>query len=520
MNKRILRIASGVLIAASVLVLLRLASFESAPVSPAAAFQNLPVGRAVPVRFEFGDQAFRRFTELEKRNQVRDWLMYTVMSDSGLDASTLRKALYDVPPLRARYLEPVAHFDYGETRFRSLGNGQIVALVPKGDAATRADQLAGLVDREYKNTGEKPNLVHVFEYENDLVGGIATITRLAGIPGQDLFQPAYGYREAAIRSRADLEAFLRSMDGLSAARIEGGVLHLGGRKFLAMPYRGLRLEDTAALWQSERAVQVAAARAKEFDARWHNAKYHSESEKAELDARYDRELAALKSSMSGSGMKDALVTHSGFSLDPAFDYDALGELFRRVEPHLQKTSAGTAAIEKAAEALRDHKEGPFLDLLYNLEQGTDENARNLGRYVEQELKSVQFQHARYDGPLKGTEAGMVLFYTDLLAKLWAMDFMETAPSRQVEDFASLLKIDVSPDLSQRDAAVVQHALVVRPPGRRFSEDRRGHFVRTHGYTCIRCFLQPAKAWRGSRTQCRQRLLSRLVEQPLRRRGAL
>ena len=34
------------------------------------------------------------------------------------------------------------------------------------------------------------------------------------------------------------------------------------------------------------------------------------------------------------------------------------------------------------------------------------------------LQRYSYQAARYDGPLDGTEVGMVLFYTDLLAKMW------------------------------------------------------------------------------------------------------
>ncbi len=41
------------------------------------------------------------------------------------------------------------------------------------------------------------------------------------------------------------------------------------------------------------------------------------------------------------------------------------------------------------------------------------------------------QAARYDGRLQGTETGMVLFYTDLLMKLWALDFTNAAPGRSM-----------------------------------------------------------------------------------------
>jgi hypothetical protein len=49
----------------------------------------------------------------------------------------------------------------------------------------------------------------------------------------------------------------------------------------------------------------------------------------------------------------------------------------------------------------------------------------------------RFQHARYDGDLAGTEVGMVLFYTDLLAKLWAIDYQYSSPGADISDFVSL-----------------------------------------------------------------------------------
>jgi hypothetical protein len=297
MNKRTLRITSSGLIVAAAYLLIRLAYVGTGPAQRSAAFVGLPVGRSVPIRFQLGEEVFDRFTDLEKRNQVRDWLMYTVMSEAGMETATLRKALYDVPPLRAHYLEPVAHFDYGETRSRSLGDGEIVAVVPKTSAAVRADQLADIADREYKNTGEMPKRVHVFEYDLDRESQSAHITQIESIPGRDLFQPAYGYVEAAIRSQADLAAFMQSVHELIAARTEGGVLHLAGRKRLGTPYRGLRLEDAAALWQSQREVQSANARVAAFEDKWKNTTYRTEFEKAQLETKYQRELAELKASM-------------------------------------------------------------------------------------------------------------------------------------------------------------------------------------------------------------------------------
>lgn len=49
-------------------------------------------------------------------------------------------------------------------------------------------------------------------------------------------------------------------------------------------------------------------------------------------------------------------------------------------------------------------------------------------------QSNSYQHARYDGDLQGTEVGMTLFYTDLIMKLWSMDYGHSIPSKQVPGF--------------------------------------------------------------------------------------
>jgi hypothetical protein len=54
-----------------------------------------------------------------------------------------------------------------------------------------------------------------------------------------------------------------------------------------------------------------------------------------------------------------------------------------------------------------------------------------------------FQKARYDGYLQGTEVGMVLFYTDILAKIWALNYLDSTPSKLIPEFQSPTKIQIS-----------------------------------------------------------------------------
>lgn len=57
----------------------------------------------------------------------------------------------------------------------------------------------------------------------------------------------------------------------------------------------------------------------------------------------------------------------------------------------------------------------------------------------------QVQCARYDGPLQGTNVGMTLFYTDLVAKLWqSIDYAGSAPIAEVPGFLSSPHISLDP----------------------------------------------------------------------------
>jgi hypothetical protein len=89
----------------------------------------------------------------------------------------------------------------------------------------------------------------------------------------------------------------------------------------------------------------------------------------------------------------------------------------------------------------------IVDILRHPDPSMDDRQADLCMLVaallDQTEKSARFQSARYDGPLAGTEVGMVLFYTDLTAKLWALDYQRSTPSQPVADFRPMTRIKVS-----------------------------------------------------------------------------
>jgi len=442
--KRIVQTLSLVAIAAA-LYQIGSVTTQSAEAVPAvraeAAFTRFPEGVTRRIDFQADDDAFAGLTALEKQQQLRDWLLFAVVSDAGLGPKEVREVLFELPPIRRGYLEPVASYDYGETRSRCIGNGQVIALVRKGTPEEEAEQLAHIADEQRKNLGEIPKSFVVFEYELRPDETLGYVTRRSLIDGNALFTEKAGYRQRSITSSVDLAAFLTEVDDLTFVSLEGSGLTLGGRR-LAQRSRGLRAEDIAALWKSEVFVRPIRQAAEEFKARWKRRTYSTETEKALLESEYEQELKKLKAS-------GGLVEGSGFSLDPKFDYEKLAALFRKMIPFLaaMRTETGedasipTDEIQQTAAALAEHDEEPFLKILDKVSRSRNLSPAAVGRMLD----VASFQAARYDGDLKGTEVGMVLFYTDLLAKLWALDYIDSAPRQEnVEDFVSMLKVYVSP----------------------------------------------------------------------------
>jgi hypothetical protein len=121
----------------------------------------------------------------------------------------------------------------------------------------------------------------------------------------------------------------------------------------------------------------------------------------------------------------------GFSLDPAFRFKELEDSFARyVGDHSRPLAAALAEHEDAIVA--DIRRGQEQLLRCYLRESTsyiDDEATRLGvlrAAYAAIFDRASYQTARYDGGLAGTEVGQVLFYTDLLAKLYGMDFDGTA----------------------------------------------------------------------------------------------
>jgi hypothetical protein len=439
-------------------------------------FASLPLNQPRPFDCLLGETLKRLLTMREQRDQVLDWMLYAAVADAGLSPDEVNRVLFDVPAVRHDYLQPFVGFEYGPTRACFIGDGRVLALVPaceneavrqRYEATTRKDHLADIADEYRKTLGAVPRVLLVFEYEigKDLRDN--TLTRRADVPGADLFTPEAGYHEQVVDDLPSFERFLAAAEDITYAGFEGGKLRLGGRKLSGRRYRGLRVEDVAAVWQAQvklkRDREGVLARfereQKELQAVWqqklttlndaHRQDPGKMTEKeyqaaaAELQAGYDREAKALQTRQAERYHEMHLSDHTGFSLDLDWDYDGLNKwVDKDGRAQLARHSTGPDAVlsaetvENVRSGLRHKDVIHLLVALDKLKKSDQELANLTAERVSKETDAFRFQKARYDGELQGTEVGMVLFYTDLLAKLWEMDYQKTLPRLQIPDFAA------------------------------------------------------------------------------------
>lgn len=328
----------------------------------------------------------------EHRDQSLDWLLMTAISGSNLPETEVNKILFDLPPIRRGQLSTIANFEFGATRSRVLSDDHVLALIPAGSEESKRENLAHIADEERKNIGKIPAVFDVFVYQMDASGNSAALTRVAPVPYNNLFSETAGYFERDIRTLKDFQSFMSAVNDITMARNENGVLRLGGRRVES--YRGIRVEDVAAIWKSENAL--------------------------------------------GGNLRG-----SGFSLDPEFDFEKLRRqsIMARLIALIEGGSDDEAL--SAETALENKDIDGYRRAMSQVCERSAESQQCLAK-ARNFLMENRFQKARYDGQLQGTEVGMVLFYTDLLMKLWSLDYQDSTPrAGQVSDFPNELQMQVA-----------------------------------------------------------------------------
>ena len=210
------------------------------------------------------------------KNQLRDWLLYTVVAATTQNVDSLLSITADTSPLRRSYLSPTTRFQHSSVRSAYVGNGTVVVLLPReANNAFRRDMIAQAVDYHTMVQGTRAERVWLVEYwllpedtdpkeavtsDDVIVTGFeyfappkhisATLTLRAEIPQTVLYSKEFGWVQTQINDLKDLEEFLASTDDLISSDASGSGVLLSGRDYQRRTYGQLTSEHIATLWQS------------------------------------------------------------------------------------------------------------------------------------------------------------------------------------------------------------------------------------------------------------------------------
>ncbi len=431
----------------------------------------------------------------QQMDQLRDWVWTTLLARVSAQSSQpeLLAGVSRQPLVRNDSLSHLLEQPVGRARSTVGKDGTVYVLVQRSDPGRVADDVLEAIDRESFFLGEGPKAVEVYGVDFNMETAEAQVCKLASVDKAWLEGAGSGFREGHVKTTKDLAAFLdRGTDLLSASCSiddkDEPVLDLTGRQRSRTARAPMTVEHVAALNREihyvpteglpsakglpEPAKEQARDMGDKIDSAWKEAQDAGASpqikgEDASTQKILDQVLA-WKSENPQVPAAELLLSYQvqgmgdlGFSLDTKTDLpqvlhhlDELNEALSQ-EPHLLPLlkSWGMSADEALDLAKSMTTRGGSLqDIRKSLASlraalnGRDPlesekiliEAASFSRIVRRALTSAQYQSARYDGPLQGTEPAMTMFYTDLLAKLWAMDWHRCSPTGQVPGFVSVI----------------------------------------------------------------------------------
>ena len=344
------------------------------------------------------------------------------------------------------------------------------------------------MDEARKNQSAKPQKAFVFEYDLNTEGKFARVTRRENVDAASFFTEEAGYFEMAVASLNDLKYFMDKTDDVTYAKQDdNGNLILGGRKIFGHTYGKATPEDVAAIWQSEKEIQEKQAKRESqvnnFDREYqaqqnrifdqYNLKIQAlvfsdgvvlaslsveegnclvehvsslvngtsrdgrcissytndrnlmdlvvnmKAEITDLERVYQHRAQNMAASLEGE-----TASASGFSLDHDVDFEKSIEFVEKYRYWFEEALQPEFSADQLIEKLKQKQGDLMVHAIAKIEQGPAGWFLGLGGEAR---KTCMYQKARYDGKLQGTEVGMTLFYTDLLAKIWASNMFRSQP---------------------------------------------------------------------------------------------
>ncbi|MFA5858525.1 MAG: hypothetical protein WC955_05615 [Elusimicrobiota bacterium] len=398
----------------------------------------------------------------EQTEQLHDWAMVGLLTRLDIDNDKYSDILHAKFPLRLSYLENVTPFTVLPGRVETITPGTWVLALPMKDVYNNT-ALCSVVDHKRVETLVIPSTIHVFGYVVNPDSTTLQVVHISAIKGSALFSPEYGYYESKVDSLESFTRWFNKIDDLTYADWASG-LTLGGRKRAVPLDRGITMEDVAALYHAYKSqagsnTEKETARKKEYD------KYIQQKYNETLTKTPGLKQQIIEGKTTATQIYKELRkkipyapiytdTNVGFSLDPEKDTRGLAAELDRLavyDPGLGFTEdpgiksyvlSRSAQLKNTSQKLRDKNYAPFLELRRGLAGSNDTNAKVFDEMLKHLDQKSSYQTARYDGDLKGTEVGMILFYTDLNAKIWALNYGNTLPRQGVTGIRAMSDIRV------------------------------------------------------------------------------
>lgn len=423
-----------------------------------------------------------------QREQVRDWIFTTTL---GRIAQS--KGLGDIftgvltePVFRDDSLGHVLRMQHGATRSTTTKNGEAIVLVEAADPVTMSTQVTEAIDDEAIHIGVTPTETQVYQYVFQPQFARAEVCAMKSMSRAEAENSAQRYRTATLTTAAEFEGFLAGGVDLLQARCSEAGLEVKGRQRPRNAGAPITVEHIAALSQArgtefiplERfGTSLAEVSPKSRAVLDHNAKIVDQlTQPLEIQGPEIQLVAAWRHENPGVKTQELFMSldlqeksygRPGFSLDPhpspsyalylldefiaaLPDVEKVAAIFRGLNAdnrakNLVQTAEYTrepfaaeakAVLIAARAKIAAAKDDETIESIFNQKLPPsvgNEVARDILRTVEK--KSTQ-QCSRYDGPLHGTATGMTFFYTDLLAKVWSIDYQDAAPENIIEGFHS------------------------------------------------------------------------------------
>jgi hypothetical protein len=405
----------------------------------------------------------------EKAEQLRDWAFYGLFISLGSSDKEAQKL--SGSGLLMRYpSRKDQHFTVLGGRVAFPDDKNCYILVPVAEAANPGFQ-GQLIDNEMLPNGSIPEKVHVFAYSPEISSGAVTVTYIKTVPGWSLFSKDHGYFKQEISDTAALAAFLNGANVLTSAGLGGVKMTVSGRETGLKDTGAVSLDDVAALYQayfkpalSEKEKQRRESYEHFIAQKYEQLVKRDKTVRADIKAgraHYAQIISRLKKKYPYTSLEDNAVG-AGFSLDPIFDYKGIVAGITSLCEKSYRFSADTGTVSVKLDpdlsALIDTRAGALRSLASNIKTTQSitpllkfrrefQDTHNIAEMkLDSALLSIEmdntYQTARYDGNIKGTDAAMILFYTDLVAKLWALDFGGLAPRKDVAGFFTLADVRV------------------------------------------------------------------------------